>query len=625
MLPKTFIISFLLLFTLNSTKAQQECPQFEWVKPIKMSLWADHLNKRMYGGVGNFKTLQDRDGNYIIVAPLPVVANSSLIVEINDNIIPIQNKVKEAGLKLFIAKLDQNLKLIWHNSLILAYDSLPISHANINLIGLCLDSKGNVYISGEASGGSSKYTLSIDNHSFLLGKDPTHNYSVRDGFLLKLNRTNGNAFWLKKLDGIRPVEMQMSQNDSLYLPFITIKDTIKFDNQIIANASQCGLAKLDALGAVQWTLWGNNSESLYKNYIGSTVPLITNIIYNHRSVFALDEQEQVYIFGLNDSSVTKVSPSGQILWERKFPKYTENEQGINIRYSNNGNIYMALPLYPHPTVPNPYDFGNGDTVQIAYYGSTFLWEMRANTGATISVGKLWDNSIKNYCISHSLTADQNGFLYLAGTMNGKDSVELGDSVFYITPITHPDSDSFGRDAFVSKILPPAEGMGSAKYIWTIRSKGTGDEIIKVAQSAANGQQHYFYGNGGRGNLQLVNYNFADTFYPTGNPLTSNVENEVTAFFGKINTDCSLPTEEIANPLQLVTIYPNPAHSQITITNLPQNSTIHITDISGRVLYTAYNKQNSTAQIPLNGISNGMYFVQIINGVSKENRKVVISR
>ncbi len=37
----------------------------------------------------------------------------------------------------------------------------------------------------------------------------------------------------------------------------------------------------------------------------------------------------------------------------------------------------------------------------------------------------------------------------------------------------------------------------------------------------------------------------------------------------------------------------------------------------------YNKHYSTLQLPLNGISNGMYFVQVINGVSKENRKVVV--
>src|SRR5690606_35612878 len=121
------------------------------------------------------------------------------------------------------------------------------------------------------------------------------------------------------------------------------------------------------------------------------------------------------------------------------------------------------------------------------------------------------------------------------------------SMYYITPTTHlTNSNASYADAFVSKILAPAEGMGNVKFIWTVRSKGTGWENAVVPQTSANGKEHYFYGALGSGNGAYGKYQFADTFYHPQNGL---VHNEVSYVFGKINTDCSLPTEEISNLLQ----------------------------------------------------------------------------
>ncbi len=619
---KLIIIILFFILSGNTNYAQQnECPQFEWVEGIKYHIKGPSGGVKGYSGVINTKYLKDNDGNYILAFLLGANNVDTFTLTIADNVIPVEFPDKTLNSTLFIAKLDKDLKLIWHNSLNLVYTSDTTGYYNggINLGGLALDTKGNIYISGDATGTHNLYKLQIDNKNFMLSYySSTIFKDYKDGFLLKLNRTNGNAFWLKRLQGVQPIDLKMTQNDSLYLAFIKNKDTIRFDSQQLYSTQRSGIAKLDALGELKWATWGNvDNFNIIGAYSIGGLP-------GRMSPFTIDDQENIYVSGLIDSNLlVKISNTGQKIWERECP--FRHNYYASVVYNNN-YVYMLMYLYRSIDIPNPYDFGNGNIVNIANSGSVFLWQIDANTGQTISAGRMWDNlSDSTTAIIHTLTADQNGYLYIAGYMYGKDSIQLGDSMYYITPTTHlTNSNASYADAFVSKILAPAEGMGNVKFLWTIRSKGAGWENAVAPQTSANGMEHYFYGVLGGGNGAYGKYQFADTFYTQSGLL----QNEVSWVFGKINTDCSLSTEEISNPLQSVNIYPNPANSHITINNLPLNSIINITDISGRVLYTQYNKNNNTVQIPVNcsgHLSVGMYFVQIINGANRINKKVVVQQ
>lgn len=620
---KLIIIILFFILSGNTNYAQQnECPQFEWVESIKYHVKGTSGGAKGYSSPNNMKYLKDSEGNYILAFILSVNNVDTYTLTLADSVIPIEYRDKAMYTNLFIAKLDKDHKLLWLNSLNLIYDStyLDITFGHIDLGGLSLDSKGNVYICGEANGTHNNYTLKIDNKSFVLNYhsgNPLHGY--RDGFLLKLNRADGKAFWLKQLKGVEPLDLQMSQNDSLYLAFITNKDTIKFENHQLIQSPTSGIAKLDALGELQWVNWGSILAPFY------TIGGISNFrgVYKQKFSYSIDEEENIYVSGLIDSNaLVKISHTGQKLWERTYSTYLLSSTA-SVVYNNN-YVYITMYLTPGVSIPNPYDFGNGNIVNIANNGSVFLWQLDANTGQTVSASKMWDNlSDSTTAYIHTLTADQNGYLYIAGRLGGKDSIQLGDSVYYITPTTHIND--YPADAFVSKILAPAEGMGDVKFLWTVRSEGTSWESAVVPQTSANGKEHYFYGMLGGGSGKYGKHQFADTFYHPQNGL---LHNEVSYVFGKINTDCSLPTEEITNPLQSVTVYPNPAQTQLTISNLPPNSTISITDISGRVLYTEYNKANSTVYIPLNcygHLSVGMYFVQITNGAYRVNKKVVVGK
>ncbi len=628
MLYKSFIILFLSFFFTNSINAQQDlCPDYEWVEGIKIGARDKYTGIYHYGFGGNYKYLKDEDNNHILAifsAGGNILYNDSITIAHKNFNYSYPLKLYEFGQRLVVLKLDKDFKLLWHNSLVFSQDSMT-NQGDLSLTGLALDSKGNIYITGEAKSNPAESKLQIDNKVIYLTTRLNPISNIRqDGFMFKLNRTNGSAFWLKKLSGIRPFDLQISPNDSLYLPFVTYRDTLGFDNTLINRSDSGGLAKFDALGELRWIAWGKGK---YIDVIHAVLGAGIISDLQQRHVFSFDNQDNVYIRGLiDDTTIAKINTNGQIEWQRKYPNYknvNSNHSAVsNIQVSNNGNVYAVIGLNSTSfNVSNPHDFGNGNMVQLQQLFTYYLWEMNVNNGQTTSAAKLWQHTNDSTSFHPvSLTADSMGYLYISGIMSGKDSVMLGDSVFHITQYyanNNTPQSGLSQDAFVSKVQAPAEGMGDVKFIWSVRTEGKGAESIMLAQSSTNGQEHYFYGGLSGGDGKLGKYHFTDTF---GSGIT---KNEVALFFGKINTDCSLPTEEITNPLQSVNIYPNPAHSQITITNLPLNSTINITDISGRVLYTAYNKQNSTAQIPLNGISNGMYFVQIINGENKENRKVVV--
>ncbi len=627
MLYKTFIILLLSFFFTNSINAQQDqCPDYEWVEGIKHFVYDRYTKEKKYVmGLNHYKYLKDVEGNHILVLLLNTggfgASIDTFVIEHKNFIVPFKLKDTDLSYMIVVLKLDKDFKLLWHNNLTFSQDSIVTSSYYMNLNGLALDSKGNIYVTGEARSYSSVSKLHIDNKTMYL----TTNFytSFQDGFMFKLNRTNGSAFWLKKLSGIRPFDLQITPNDSLYLPFVTYKDTLGFDNTLINRTDSGGLAKFNALGELRWVAWGKGK---YIDVISTTVGLMPSVQQRH--VFSFDNQENVYIRGLiDDTTIAKINTNGQIEWQRKFPYHlngtnSNNRAVSNIQVSNNGNVYAVIGLNSTSfNATNPYDFGNGNMVQLQQLATYFLWEMNASTGHTTSVGKLWQHTNDSTsCFPVSITADNMGYLYISGIMSGRDSVMLGDSVFHITQYysnSNATQNGYSLDAFVSKVQAPAEGMGDVKFIWSVRTEGKAEEYIILAQSSTNGQEHYFYGGLLRGDGKFGKYHFTDTF---GSGISNN---EVALFFGKINTDCSLPTEEIANPLQSVTIYPNPAHTNITITNLPPNSTINITDISGRVFYTQYNKANSTVQIPVNGISNGVYFVQIINGEHRVNRKVVV--
>lgn len=72
------------------------------------------------------------------------------------------------------------------------------------------------------------------------------------------------------------------------------------------------------------------------------------------------------------------------------------------------------------------------------------------------------------------------------------------------------------------------------------------------------------------------------------------------------------------------IYPNPANEIVTITNLPNGSTLRILDVTGKVVYSSVINNEQTT-ISTTEFVNGVYIIQVTNNGAVATRKLVVNK
>lgn len=101
-------------------------------------------------------------------------------------------------------------------------------------------------------------------------------------------------------------------------------------------------------------------------------------------------------------------------------------------------------------------------------------------------------------------------------------------------------------------------------------------------------------------------------------------NGVSAFSNVVQatTSSSVGIYETANALSF-NVFPNPANNVVTITNIPEGSTINITDITGKTVHrvTAAHSQVITS---IDGLLNGIYFVYVESKMGSSIKKLIIN-
>lgn len=77
-------------------------------------------------------------------------------------------------------------------------------------------------------------------------------------------------------------------------------------------------------------------------------------------------------------------------------------------------------------------------------------------------------------------------------------------------------------------------------------------------------------------------------------------------------------------LPAVSIYPNPSNSAVFVSNIIEGGTLQITDITGRIVKIIATASNTTQQIDVTDMSQGLYFIRSITskGVSAPTKLVV---
>lgn len=71
-------------------------------------------------------------------------------------------------------------------------------------------------------------------------------------------------------------------------------------------------------------------------------------------------------------------------------------------------------------------------------------------------------------------------------------------------------------------------------------------------------------------------------------------------------------------------YPNPASEFITVTNLSIGSIVNIFDISGKIVYSS-TITNEQTKIFTSNLTNGTYFIQLVENGIITYRKLIVSK
>jgi hypothetical protein len=74
---------------------------------------------------------------------------------------------------------------------------------------------------------------------------------------------------------------------------------------------------------------------------------------------------------------------------------------------------------------------------------------------------------------------------------------------------------------------------------------------------------------------------------------------------------SITTDNPEEKIRTLIIYPNPAHENLVINNIPHLQHIDILDLKGTIVMTSGFRGETTATIPLAGLHDGLYIIRIV--------------
>jgi len=125
------------------------------------------------------------------------------------------------------------------------------------------------------------------------------------------------------------------------------------------------------------------------------------------------------------------------------------------------------------------------------------------------------------------------------------------------------------------------------------------------------------------------YNCADVLFRVNNNSDSNNDTPATHNLPNMGFDYDKPLNKTADrKITSFLLYPNPNSGTFTYVNVVDNeltSTLLVSDLSGKIVYTTTIYNNSTLELNLNQLENGLYIVKVFNKNSSDNFKLTINK
>ncbi len=476
------------------------------------------------------------------------------------------NVITTYGLQdVYIVKLDANGNFIWSKRA----GGGPSSNEGDGGGTIKYESFSNsIIISGEMDGSNE----TIDSCNLGFGNKI---------FLSKLD-LNGNCIWsasIAAFSGVNSGQIVVDNAGAIYMTGANLNPTTIGSTHIPAGNF---LAKFNSSNGA--CVWAKKIANVYTYSLA--IKLFNNNLYIGGSTNSNNDtiivDTATVIAHPYDMFISKFDTTGNVLWLRTMGG-PNMDRGGTLDLDGSGNIYST-----------------GYFTDTAYFGSTMLtnsinkdWYIAKyrNNGNLVWVKQAHSTSNIDF---GNVSTDNNGNTYASGLLAG--SATFGS-------ITLTATSAF--DMFITRYDSSGVCLG-AKNVNTSGALGNSGDVLTNTD----------------GGCYVCN-NFSSTANFGDIPLTSYGGSDI--YLAKLDAMTGIETQTLNNN-NLVIISPNPFTSLTTISFSSEqtNTTIQITDVTGRIVTDKYLLVNGkTATLDMSGYAKGVYFVQITDANKNVvNRKVV---
>ncbi len=344
--------------------------------------------------------------------------------------------------------------------------------------------------------------------------------------------------------------------------------------------------------------------------------------------------------------VLKLDENGDFLWATGFNSLSNNIFKLAKMATNEDFTYIAGDYYHYLAV---------DSTVITVGTPSFKVPAPANHSAQIFVAKLNNtNGVVSKVIGIGgyddesvidLKMDSNNDLYLLGKSNYTLDVDPSSDTTDIVIPNERFLAKYSEDLnYISAIPLPYQYTQEIE----VDSEGKlylgGFCIICAGEITTPGafvyimNQNYVY----QSHYQLSNVSYAyaleiaaDKVYLGGNfsiAIDFDMSSNNSILTPTLGSDAFILSLNIVpstaslseNNLETFHIYPNPASTSVTLSNLPIDSDLKIVDITGKVI-SAITVTSTNMEVPIDFLSNGIYFIQIEQEGAIAQKKLVVNK
>jgi hypothetical protein len=571
-------IMMLSMFLLSVVGASAQY-NLEWAK--------EYVVNDAYHNFGDFTT--DVDGNYYAWG----FFQDSIRIDFNST---SGYDFGSSGQSVYIAKYNTEGELIW-----VKYLDVDGQSSYVNVGALKVDAQGNVYAFGRYAAVALGAQMDADPGSgevLFPASPPPPNTDF--SFLLKLD-SNGNFVWVKEIRGSTASRyMDIDPQGNIYV-------AADYTNSVIIDVAQNAtfsnpnksfyLAKYTSDGDFVWA----------KQFAGSVPTSNTR-----RFTSLVVQNEHLYVSGwyrgnvdfdpgaavdtvssISDetSFIVKLDTDGTFVFTKRFFGDGNGNYLRDIAIDATGNIYAVGEFYGTVDFNPNSDVFNLTATGVENESDAFIVKLD-NSGAfewAKSVGGNYEDGA-NACL-----LDDAGRLVVVGFYESTADFDPGSG-------TDIQESAAFWDCFLLRF--DAQGNYETSHVWGGDSWDSAYGILidkdnNLLVQGTNGSTDMDYSDVERGGVISVVY------------------------LMKISADNSVSIDELMLDSS-ASIYPNPASNQFHIKDLTFGTSITITDVSGRVVFSG-TANSDLMTISIQNWSNGLYLIQTELNGAVQQQKLMVSK